>query len=147
MSCVNILTCREWRRTLGNVKLKITARVIDYSNWTVLKSLGMFSLHRRVRFETIAEPSAASLSPRFHKCNADNDVIIPPRSLSSRSSSSSFLSLSARFIHVILLYSHFTLVALPRYYASGISTAALIFIEFEFLSRATTRSMHSTVKR
>lgn len=41
-------------------------------------------------------------------------------------------SLSARFIHVILLHSHFTLVALPRYYASEISTTALIFIESNF---------------
>lgn len=60
----------------------------------------MFPLHRGIRFKTIAKSEGAtSLPPRFHKCNADNDAIIPPRFLSSRSSSSSssfYLSRHAR---------------------------------------------------
>lgn len=98
------------------------------------KPLVMFSLHQRVRFETIAEPRATSLSPRFHKCSADNDVIIPPRFLSSRSSPSSFYlppSTRSRSVHVTLPYvlsvSFHPRRTPRRYYAPGISTAALQF--------------------
>lgn len=76
----------KWRHTRA-AQSKITTK--RHSNWIVLKSLGMFPLHRGVRFVTIAESRATSLSPQFHKCNADNDVIIPPCFLSSRSSWSS----------------------------------------------------------
>jgi len=89
----------------------------------------MFPLHRGIRFKTITEsPRATSLlPPRFHKCNANNDAIISPRFLSSRSSSSSssssfYLSRHARAPFMSLSYyspSRFTLNVLAPILRTG----------------------------
>lgn len=49
-----------------------------------------------VRKSSDSKQSRSLARPRSHKCNADNDVIIPPRFLSSRSSSSFSIYLSRR---------------------------------------------------
>lgn len=64
---------------------------------------------------------------RFHKCDANNDVIIPPRFLSSRSSSSSsfYLSTARPRIPFMSLSCTLRLVSPSsrrRHYASRIST-------------------------
>lgn len=105
----------------------------------------MFSLHQRVRFETIAEPRATSLSPRFHKCSADNDVIIPPRFLSSRSSSF-HLPLTARscsvhvtLLHVLSVSFHPSSHPAPILRTGNFNGCAAISIESNFFRGRTTK--------
>lgn len=86
---------------------------------------------------------------RFSECNADNDVIIPPRFLSSRSSSSSsFYGAPSYSIHVTLLHSpsRFALVTRRRYHASRISTVRdrfTISIESNFFHGQQRELVHS----